>query len=182
MKATVAVALVALLAASALARPVCHNITGTCLEQGFVCVSGEVVPHAQRCNGVEDCSDGTDEFLCEHEDHRPMFERTPEERHAAQQASCVNCNCAATAYDVTTGSPWMAYALIAPTDTTLMTGTGLNAGRACSSICSTKITLGFYKKNKICRGWLCCVRQRACQLCTTGVTGCASATTGSRCY
>jgi hypothetical protein len=183
MKMTTAIAIVAaFLVAAAAGRPVCHNITGTCTERGFECVSGEVVSHAQRCNGVEDCNDGTDEFMCEHEDHRPLFERSAEERHAFAQASCVNCNCAATAFSVDTASGWWAYAKVSPTDTSLMTGSpGNNAGRPCSSTCASKITIGFYRKNRICRGWLCCARQRLCESClNTG--GCSQGSTANRCY
>ena len=183
MKAMTAAALVALLAAAALAsRPVCHNITGTCLARGFECVGGEVVPFEQRCNGVEDCADGTDEFMCDHEDHRPLFERTPEERHAAMQASCVNCNCVATYYAITTTSSWYTYGLVAPTDIYLMTGSSAYAGRPCNSYCTTGLTLTFFKKNIICRGWLCCVRQRACNTCSTAGSCSASASSGTRCY
>lgn len=172
----------AVLAVAAAAGPLCHNATGTCLSHGFVCVSGEVVPHAQRCNGVEECTDGTDEYLCDHADPRPMAERTPEERHASQQASCVNCNCQATAYLVGTTSPWWSFATVAPTDISLMTGASAQfGGRPCSSTCTTSITLGFYKKNRICRGWLCCVRQRACVSCTTTPSGCSGVTTTNRC-
>lgn len=187
MKAMLLMAAVALLALTVAGRPVCHNITGTCTARGFECVSGEVVTHAQRCNGVEDCSDGTDEFLCEHEDHRPLAERTPEERHAFQQASCVNCNCAATAFTLTaTTTAWWAYALVAPTDIALMTGPPASfGGQPCNSRCTVQITLGFYKKNRICRGWLCCARQRACISCTTGSPlgyTCVAASTVNRCY
>lgn len=173
-----AAALLALLAVAAVARPVCHNITGTCTERGFECVSGEVVKHAQRCDGVEDCSDGTDELLCEHADHRPLFERTAEEREAMQQASCVNCNCAATSYSVTTSSLWWPYAVVAPTDVQLMTHAN---GQPCKQACTTEILMGFYRKNRICRGWLCCARQRWCQTCTTA-GGCAGATSNLHCY
>jgi hypothetical protein len=173
----------ALLVAAAAGRPACHNITGTCTERGFECVSGEVVPHEQRCNGVEDCSDGTDEFMCEHEDHRPLFERAPEERHVfAQTSSCVNCNCAATAFSVDTTSGWWPFAVVSPTDTALMTGSpGNNGGRPCNSRCATRITIGFYRKNRICRGWLCCARQRFCQSCSN-TSPCSQTSTQNRCY
>jgi len=171
-----------LFAMAAFARPVCHNITGTCLPHGFECISGEVVPHAQRCNGVEDCSDGTDEFLCDHEDHRPLAERTEEERHQFQQASCVNCNCAVTAYQVTNAMAWWPYAIVAPTDISLMTGSGIYGGKPCRNGCASTITIGFYKKNRICRGWLCCARQRQCIACGAGPTYCSTGSTSNRCY
>ncbi len=179
----VLIVIVAILAMAVAARPVCHNITGTCTAKGFECVSGEVVTHAQRCNGVEDCSDGTDEFMCDHEDHRPLFERTPEERHAFEQtSSCVNCNCAATAYTVSSGTAWWAYAVVSHTDTALMTGTPATyGGQPCNWKCVSAITIGFYRKNRICRGWLCCSRQRQCVTCL-GTGGCVATATGNRCY
>ena len=162
------------------------SCAGRCRAHGFECVSGEVVTHAQRCNGVEDCSDGTDEFLCEHEDHRPLFERTAEERHAFQQATCVNCNCAATAYTVSSTMSWWSYALFAPTDTALMTGgPNVYGGLPCNSRCAASITIGFYKKNRICRGWLCCARQRVCVTCGNAASlgyACSSSSTANRCY
>jgi len=180
-----AIAILVLLAVAASARPVCHNITGTCLPHGFECISGEVVTHAQRCNGVEDCSDGTDEFLCEHEDHRPLAERTEEERHQFQQASCVNCNCAVTAYQVQSSggtSAWWPYAIVAPTDLSLMTGSAPYGGKPCRNGCATTITIGFYKKNRICRGWLCCARQRQCIACSGSISYCAATSSTNRCY
>ena len=176
MKSFTVAALVALLlvCGTLAAKPVCHNITGTCLAHGFECVSGEVVPHAQRCDGIEQCSDGTDELLCEHDDHRPLAERTAEEREAVQQASCVNCNCVATAYAIGTSSNWWQYAITSPTDVHLMTQ---GNGRPCHSGCTLTMMMGFYRKNRICRGWLCCARQRQCLTCTTGSAPCNAGST-----
>lgn len=175
-----ALLIVLLVVAAVSAKPVCHNITGTCMPHGFLCISGEVVPHEQRCNGVEDCSDGTDEFMCEHADHRPIWERSEEERRDLEQASCVNCNCAVNALTIASGAAWFQYAILMPTDTSLMTGSpGNSAGRPCNPTCTTSVTIGFYKKNRICRGWLCCARQRRCDVCSG--SGCAFSST-NRCY
>ena len=167
---------VALCVAAAMAETdtTCHNITGTCTARGFECVSGEVVSFKQRCDGVEDCSDGTDEMLCHHADGRPLAERTAEERAAMQQASCVNCNCAATAYVVDRNSAWWNYAIVSPTDIHLMTQ---GNGRNCGFQCTNTIMMGFYRKNRICRGWLCCARQRTCT-CSNALSGCGSVTNG----
>jgi hypothetical protein len=158
----------------------CHNSTGTCLQDGFHCVSGEIVNHSKRCDNIEDCIDGTDEFLCNH-DSMPFSEKTSSERYAIIQGSCVNCNCAATAYNIPQSSAWWQYAIVAPTDISLMTGTGVGAGRPCNFACVTQITVGFYKKNRICRGWLCCARQRTCVSCSTSGI-CSSVTVNNRCY
>lgn len=155
----------------------CNNFTGTCLQDGFHCVNGEIVNHDKRCDNIEDCSDGTDEFLCDHDEFMPFSEKNITERNAIIQASCVNCNCAVTAYDIPQSSAWWQYAVVAPTDTALMIG----SGRPCNNLCVTQMTIGFYKKNRICRGWLCCARQRACVSCSNS-GACSTTTVNNRCY
>jgi len=179
-----AIAITSLLASNAMGADaaVCHNITGTCLPHGFVCANEEVVPHSQRCNGVEDCADGTDEFMCDQKDHRPLHERSAEERHAVQQASCIKCTCAVAVLSIVSGSAWFNAAVASPTDFLgLMTGTGAYKGLPCSAACIFKILMGFYKKTSICRGWLCCARQRECSQCV-GTGGCTGKTPANRCY
>jgi hypothetical protein len=92
----------------------CHNITGTCLSHGFVCASEQVVPHSKRCDGVEDCRDGTDEFMCEHELKTPLAEASHEVRRAHEQATCVNCNCRATTIPITSSMGWFQFARLGP--------------------------------------------------------------------
>ena len=188
--ATIAIALLAVGSSAsplhqALAHPAhhhgaakaCHNITGTCLPQGFVCANEEVIPHSQRCNGVEECADGTDEFMCEHKDHSPLPERSTEERQLVQQASCIQCACLAAVVDVVKGSAWFNFARSAGTDFIgLMTGTDAYRGLPCSSVCIFKIKMAFYRKNNVCRGWLCCARQRECMQCS------GAQSTANRCY
>jgi len=158
-------AIVALLAAAAQAKS-CHNVTGTCLDHGFVCANDQVVPHAKRCDGIEDCADGTDEFMCDHQDERPMHLRTAEERAAVEQASCIRCTCVKAVLSIGPSSAWLPFAKVAPTDTIgLMTGTGTYGGRPCNPTCVWTIQMAFYKKTKVCRGMLCCARQRSCVQC-----------------
>jgi hypothetical protein len=117
-----------------------------------------------------------------HEDDTPMHLRTEEARHAAQQASCIACTCTVAVTNIVSGSAWFTYAKQAPTDFIgLMTGTGSFRGLPCNPTCVFNIQVAFYKKTGVCRGWLCCARQRWCQVClTTGV--CTGKTTANRCY
>ena len=172
----------------------CHNITGTCLPHGFVCATGEAVPHDRRCDGVEDCADGTDEFMCHVEDgHVPLHERPHHARmHALNYApegkissipSCVECNCEVNAISIGPNNPWTSYAKVAPMDVALMakTGPGTHLGEPCHVGCTWIIKLAFFKKNKVCRGNLCCIRQRKCETCFP-LPPCTTATTANRCY
>ena len=176
--ATVTLALLASAASAsgfdAQALAACHNVTGTCLAHGFVCANEEVVAHGKRCDGVEDCSDGTDEFMCGNELRTPMHELDHEARHANEQATCVNCNCKATTLIITSTMSWFPFARVAPVDFLgLATGVGASyGGRPCNPVCVTSIQMTFYRKNGVCRGWLCCARQNQCMACTTGTGSC----------
>ena len=62
MKTTMILLVAALMLAGCEA---CHNSTSACHHNGkFECLDGSMVTHAQRCDGVEDCKDGMDEFMC----------------------------------------------------------------------------------------------------------------------
>jgi hypothetical protein len=172
MRAFLAVAILAIAASAmpgdnlGLAAAGCHNVTGTCLKHGFVCASGEVVPHAKRCDQVEDCADGTDEFMCDAtEGHRPYHTRTEEERHAHAQASCIHCNCEVNVLQIGPNNPWESFAKVAPLDLQMMTGSAPYGGMPCEPVCTWVWNIVFFKKTGVCRGWLCCARQRSCQSC-----------------
>ena len=151
------------------------NSTGTCFARGFVCANDEVIPHSKRCDRVEDCADGTDEYLCEG-DHTPLWERTAEERDAVVEASCIKCTCLKGSVTVTSTHPWWSPAKTAPRDFTMMTDAPAQQNMPCNPATVTSIKLNVYKKqNKGCRGWVCCIRQEQCVTCSSG-------TTASHCY
>ena len=181
----VLLAALAVLVASQLVSAACHNATGSCTEQHFVCANEELIGHHKRCDGVEDCADGTDEYLCDQRADKAVFDLKESERNAVVEASCIYCTCWKSLITVTTASvPWWKIAVTAPRDVTLMTDFAASPvfNRACNPTCATSITLNVYKKkNKGCRGWICCFRQQACTVCNTGA-GCLTATTAKHCY
>ena len=152
----------------------CHNITGTCLSHGFVCANEQVVEHGKRCDGVEDCHDGTDEFMCGGELTSPLHERSKVQRQAFAQATCVHCNCKANTLTVTQSSSWYQFALTAPVDYYGL-GTGsphAYGGMGCNSACTTSLKITFYRKTGVCRGYLCCARQNECLACSSSGSLC----------
>jgi len=155
----------------------CHNATGSCAKHGFVCANDEVVPHAKRCDGVEDCADGTDEYMC-NQAPKPVFELSPSERNAVVESGCVFCNCLKGTITIGSGNTaWFKIALDSPRDWQMMTDAPAQFNRPCNPAQVTSIRLAVYKKNnKGCRGWVCCFRQNACMACSGGFT------TASHCW
>ena len=151
----------------------CHNSTGSCNKNHFVCANEELVPHAKRCDGVEDCADGTDEYMCDQHPNKPLVDMSVAERTAVTEGGCVFCTCYKGQITVTSSSTaaWWAMAKTAPRDRTMMTDAPLYGNRACRESTVTSILLNVYKKqNKGCRGWVCCFRQERCNACSPSGT------------
>lgn len=151
----------------------CNNFTGTCTENNFVCANEETVPHIKRCDGIEDCADGTDEYMC----HAPKIYSTIHVRNALVEVSCVKCTCKKGSITIeNTNTQWFKTALVSPRDLTMLTKAPAQQNKPCNPLGTTSIILNVYKKqNKGCRGYVCCFRQEMCSVCTIG-------TSGTNCY
>jgi hypothetical protein len=177
MKVLIVIA-ISLLVAAQLASAACHNATGSCSPSAFVCANEEAIPHNKRCDGVEDCADGTDEYMCD-QAPTPLFELAPRERNAITEVSCVKCTCFKTTIVIqNSAGAWWTIAQNAPRDKQMMTDAPAQGNKPCMVANTLSITLNVYKKqNKGCRGWVCCFRQ---QLCTCTVA--SGKTSATHCY
>ena len=165
------IAALALLVVSQLAAAACHNYTGTCTETAYVCANEEAIPHHKRCDGVEDCADGTDEYMCDQAPDKPLHDMSVAERNAITEVACIKCTCIKGTINVlkTGTAAWWLTAVTAPRDVTMMTDAPAQQNKPCSAAGTSAITLNVYKKqNKGCRGWICCFRQQQCNTCTVG--------------
>ena len=149
----------------------CHNATGSCTKTHFVCANEEVIPHSKRCDGVEDCADGTDEYMCEHEHlrNKALSDLTVSQRTAQTEVACIECTCLKGTITVASGNAaWWNIATTAPRDKTMLTSTPHKQNRPCNPAATAEIVLNVYKKqNKGCRGFVCCFRQEECKSCNS---------------
>lgn len=177
------IAALAVLVFAQLAAASCHNATGSCTSEHFVCANEEMVPHAKRCDGVEDCADGTDEYMCDQRADRPLVDMTESERNAVTEASCIYCTCYKGQITVSSGA-WLKIGLTSPRDMTMLTDAPTKQNKACYSSCTNSVLLNVYKKkNKGCRGWVCCFRQQSCVTCATSGGPCVgTCTTATHCW
>lgn len=76
----------------AIGKYICHNATGACDRSKYICANGYIIEHNQRCNMIEDCSDGSDEFLCDFIGHQSIFDSDVVAlRLAILEVTCVDC-------------------------------------------------------------------------------------------
>ena len=145
MKALIVFA-IALLVVAQLASAACHNATGSCTPNAFVCANEEAIPHAKRCDGVEDCADGTDEYMCD-QAATPIWDLKVEERTAITEVACVKCTCPKGSITVTSGSlaVWWNLAKAAPRDMRMLTDAPTYQNKPCSTTFTTSIQLNVYK-------------------------------------
>jgi hypothetical protein len=161
----------------------CHNSTGACHHNGkYECADGSTVPWSKRCDDVEDCADGADEFLCPHR----MGKGEAADMHELMNCG-PTCACAGATVVVASTSPFFQQALYAPVwdggaAGNLMTGTPVNGLWGCNTAAgkTVSVTMIWYRKGSVnCvgntrrGGFICCGRAIKCT--------CGGGGTGNRC-
>ena len=177
-------ALVLLAMALSASAHTCQNTTGACMTNGkYMCADSTTISWEKRCDDVEDCVDGSDEFLCPH-----RIAKGDGPRNMHELMSCgPSCACNPSSSNVAAASPFYTMAMHAPVwsynDGTnsgdLMSGTPLNGMWGCNTVAgkTDSVWMVWYRKgSETCvgnprqGGFICCGRAFKC-VCATGVTG-----------
>lgn len=154
----------------------CHNASGSCdaARQVFVCLNGaDVVPFGDRCDGLEDCPDGSDELLC-NVGPQPIIQwmaigrstrrSTSVERTFDELMTCSGCTCVIGGpIEVGQGNPW--YDMALATKTVQHLQLEFPEGVGCDAHATATVMVQLYKKSGFCRKAVCCVRQEKCVSC-----------------
>ena len=148
----------------------CHNASGTCMPNGtFICLNLQVVDAKKRCDGVIDCDDTTDEYLCELPPY-PRSNHSKEDRHFSEQFSmsrCIGCECLHGApVPVYPTHPWYKEGLTAGPTGVLSSFTPKGLG--CNPALTSDFELQLYRKTGYCKMAVCCARQSLCDSCSSG--------------
>eukprot|EP00760_Papus_ankaliazontas_P038920 PhM_4_TR9416/c0_g1_i1/m.12579 len=165
--------------ATASAAGTCHNSTGACHYNGkYECADGSLVAWEKRCDGVEDCADGADEFVCP----RHLGAGGDSKAKVHELMNCgPTCACAGSISIVASSSPFFQMALTAPiwdggAAGNLMTGTPVNGLWGCNPAKTTAVTMMWYRKgsencvgNTRKGGFICCGRAIKCT-CSSGTS------------